>query len=126
MDSGDRFTVAPDIGWFYLIELEPEHDPGRFKIGFTTDPEGRLRHHRCSAPFAKYRKTWPCKRLWERTAIDCLTADTDKLHTEVFRTVSIDRVLERGDCFFALMPSVEPIEVPVPDDDISTVDSCPE
>lgn len=24
-----------DIGFFYLIQLEPDHDPGRFKVGFT-------------------------------------------------------------------------------------------
>lgn len=31
-----------EIGYFYLVQLEPEHDNGRFKVGFTTDIEGRL------------------------------------------------------------------------------------
>lgn len=121
IDSGDDDTsqFAPDIGWFYVIELEPEHDPGRFKVGFTNDVDDRLRKHRCSAPFAIYRKQWPCKRLWERTAMDCLTAGAVQLHTEVFRTDSLEHIVEIGDRFFALMPSVEPIAAPESDDVVS-------
>lgn len=26
-----------DVGVFYVIQLEPQHDPGRIKVGFTTD-----------------------------------------------------------------------------------------
>jgi hypothetical protein len=107
--TSDTAELAPDEGWFYLIQLEPEHDPGRCKVGFTTDLEGRLRHHRCSAPFSTYLKTWPCKRLWERAAIDCLTASAEQLHTEVFRTASLQQVMETGDRFFSIMPPVAPI-----------------
>jgi hypothetical protein len=107
-DNSDVLELAPDEGWFYLIQLEPQHDPGRFKVGFTTDLDGRLRHHRCSAPFAAYLKTWPCKRLWERAAIDCLSAGAEQLHTEVFRATSLDQVREKGDDFFAVMPPIAP------------------
>jgi hypothetical protein len=104
--NSDILEFAPDEGWFYLIQLEPEHDPGRFKVGFTTDLEGRLRHHRCSAPFAVYKKTWPCRRTWERAAIDCMTIGHEQLHTEVFRGASLDEVATRGDQFFMVMPPV--------------------
>ena len=104
--ASDIAEFAPDEGMFYLIQLEPEHDPVRFKVGFTTDLDGRLRHHRCSAPFAVYRKTWPCRRTWERAAIDCLTTGLEQLHTEVFRGSSLDDVAERGDRFFSVMPPV--------------------
>ena len=104
--TSDIAEFAPDEGWFYLIQLEPEHDPGRFKVGFTTDLDGRLRHHRCSAPFAVYKKTWPCRRTWERAAIDCLASGVEQLHTEVFRGRSLDEAVRRGDQFFSVMPSV--------------------
>lgn len=61
---------SDDAGYFYVIQLEPAHDPGRFKVGFTMDLDGRLQKHRCSAPFSTYLNTWPCKRVWERAAID--------------------------------------------------------
>lgn len=116
--NSEIVEFAPDEGWFYLIQLEPEHDPGRFKVGFTTDLDGRLRHHRCSAPFAVYKKTWPCRRTWERAAIDCMTIDHEQLHTEVFRGSSLDEVAARGDQFFMVMPSVsvlsEAEDEPVP------------
>jgi hypothetical protein len=102
----DGLPLDPDEGWFYVIQLEPEFDPGRVKVGFTTDLEGRLRHHRCSAPFASYTRTWPCRRAWERAAIDCLTFELVQLHTEVFRTSSIDEVVARGEKFFDVMPTV--------------------
>lgn len=108
-DSAGR-SDAPeflsDEGWFYLIQLEPALDPGRIKVGFTTDRDGRISNHRCSEPFAVYHKSWPCRRTWERTAIDCVTAGLEQLHTEVFRGPSVEAVAARGDQFFLLMPVV--------------------
>jgi len=80
--------------------------PGRFKGGFTVTVPERLRSLRCSAPFTKVVRTWPCKMLWERTAIDCVTEGCKQLHTEVFRTQSIEPVLQRCEQFFNLMPKV--------------------
>jgi len=89
-----------------VVQLEPTHDRGRFKVGFTTDIDGRLRHHRCSAPFAQCVRTWPCRRTWERAAIDCVTIGAEQLHTEVFRVDSIHVVIERTDEFFGVMPVI--------------------
>ena len=95
-----------EIGVFYLLALEPDHDPGRFKLGFAVHLPERLQKHRCSAPLLKVVRSWPCKRLWEKTAIDAVTVGCERLHTEVFRTDSISAVVERGDRFFAVMPKV--------------------
>lgn len=97
---------ADDIGAFYLIQLELDHDPSRFKVGFATEIEGRLRKHRCSAPFARCLKSWPCRRTWERAAIDCVTERCEQLHTEVLRAVSLDRVTARAEAFFSVMPAL--------------------
>lgn len=98
-------TTQPDVGGvFYLIQLEPEHDPGRFKLGFATNIEEGLRSHKTAAPFSKVLKTWPCKLLWEKTAIECASQGCVRLHTEVFRTESIDEVQSRCEQFFKLMP----------------------
>ncbi len=98
---------SDDVGFFYLIQLEPEHDRGRFKVGFTTDLEGRLRKHRCAAPFAQYLFSFPAKRVWERAAIDCVTNGCEQLHTEVFRAESLEQVANRAQSFFSVMPSLE-------------------
>lgn len=96
-----------DFGLFYLIQLEPEYDPGRIKLGFATNLNERLRSHRCSAPFAKVIGTWSCKLLWEKTAIESVTVNCEKLHTEVFRSVSINDVKDRCHRFFAVMPNLD-------------------
>lgn len=103
---GNLNELGLDEGVFYLIQLEPDHDPGRIKLGFTTELEGRLRKHRCSAPFAISVKSWPCRRTWERAAMDCITVDAEQIHTEIFRVKSIMDVIEKADKFFAIMPSV--------------------
>lgn len=100
--------LSDDVGFFYLIQLEPEHDARRFKVGFTMDLDGRLQKHRCSAPFAQYVGTWPCKRVWERAAIDCATSGCEQLHTEVFRAESLEQVTTRAQSFFSMMPSLGP------------------
>ena len=114
-DAIDGDFVAIESGVFYLIQLEPKHDPGRFKVGFAVSIAERLRAHRCSAPFANVVKTWPCRRLWERTAIDGVTAGCEKLHTEVFRTDDLNTVIMRCDQFFAFMPKVISNELTVDD-----------
>lgn len=70
--SAPEDMLPTEYGVFYLVQLEPEHDPGRFKVGFASNIEERMRSHRCSAPFAKVVKTWPCRSLWEKTSIDCV------------------------------------------------------
>ncbi len=106
--SDEVIDLVSEGGFFYVVQLEPEHDPGRIKVGFTTDIDGRLRKHRCSAPFAICAKSWPCRRTWERAAIDCVTAGLERLHTEVFRAESTADVVQRGDEFFDVMPKLAP------------------
>lgn len=96
--------IPMEIGVFYLVQLEPVHDPGRCKAGFASNMNERLRAHHCAAPFAKVIKTWPCRSLWEKTVIDCVCDGCERLHTEVFRTDSIAQVVEKCDEFFSLMP----------------------
>jgi hypothetical protein len=103
-DVEENGFYSVEQGVFYLIQLEPTHDPRRFKVGFATDMTQRLRAIHCAAPFATVLKTWLCRRLWEKTAIDCVTANCEQVHTEVFRTDSVDEVAGRCDKFFAMMP----------------------
>lgn len=90
----------------YLILTEPGLDPGRFKVGISTDVAERLRSHRTSAPFSKLVKTWPCRARWEKTAIDCIADGCEQLGPEVFRTEHIQDVIRRADRFFELMPAL--------------------
>lgn len=99
-------ALLVDQGWFYLFVLEPDHDPGRFKVGFATNVSERRRALRCSAPLLKLMGKWPCKRLWEKTAIECVAEGCERLHTEVFRTTSLQTVLAKCDRFFELMPTL--------------------
>lgn len=113
-------ALLAERGVFYLLSLEPIHDPGRFKVGFAASLPERLRQHRCAAPLAAVVETWPCKRLWEKTAIDCVTDGCERIHTEVFRTALITTVQKKCAQFFAMMPPLsgpteerpEPIQPP--------------
>lgn len=105
--EGTEGCTPVEEGVFYLVQLEPELDPGRFKVGFAASLPERLRHLRCSAPFAAVLKSWPCRRLWEKTAIDCVSVGCERLHTEVFRAASLDEVVVRCEGFFAIMPPVQ-------------------
>jgi len=103
-EAPETIVDSDAAGVFYLIQLEPEHDPGRFKLGFATNIEERLLSHKTAAPFSKVQNTWPCKLLWEKTAIECVAQNCERLHTEVFRAESIEEVESRCEQFFALMP----------------------
>jgi hypothetical protein len=51
-------------------------------------------------------QTWPCKLLWEKTAIEFITPECERLHTEVFRAATIESITERCEKFFSLAPLV--------------------
>jgi len=102
----DTDFYSAELGVFYLIQLEPNHDPQRFKVGFAANMADRLRSLRCSAPFSAVLKTWPRRRLWEKTAIDCVCTGCEQVHTEVFRATSIEDMMARCDRFFGMMPAL--------------------
>jgi hypothetical protein len=96
-------------GYFYLVKCEPKFDPGRFKVGFASNVSERMRHLKVSAPYSELQRTWPCRRLWEKTAIECVTDGCERLGTvgtEVFRTDSMEPVLAKCQEFFSLMPKL--------------------
>jgi hypothetical protein len=101
-----RNDTIDEKGVFYLIQLEPKCDSGRYKVGFATNLSERMRAHRCSAPFAQVVETWPCKPLWEKTAIDCVTQSCAQIHTEVFKTDDLELVKSKCENFFSQMPEI--------------------
>lgn len=93
-------------GWFYIIQLIPDLDPLRVKLGFASDPDVRLQAHRTAAPTAVFVKAWSCERAWEQAAIDSVTRIGCKLiANEVFQCDDLDALIERCEAFFDLMPS---------------------
>ena len=96
---------VPETGVFYAIQLVPELDPKRVKLGFAADITERLAQHRTAAPTARVARTWPCKRSWELTVMDAITACGCRLIlNEVFEVDDLSDLLARGDAFFALLP----------------------
>ncbi len=92
-------------GCFYIIQLVPEALPNRVKIGFADNVEQRLTQHKTAAPTAKLLKAWPCKRSWDYAVMDSITREGCKLVlNEVFEG-DIQGFIDRGDRFFAMMPT---------------------
>ena len=104
--SPETLLTDTEHGFFYLMKLEPQLDPGRFKVGFATDVQERMRKHKTSAPHVTLERQWPCKLVWEKTAIDCVTDGCQQLGVEVFRTSSIESVIAKCEEFFSLMPTL--------------------
>lgn len=106
--SESQENDATTSGYFYIIQLEPELDPRRLKLGFAASVDGRIRKHKTSAPFSKVLASWPCKLLWEKTVIDCLTENCERVYTEVFRVQDVGKTIQTAAAFFELMPKPFP------------------
>ncbi|NEX23401.1 hypothetical protein G3480_24425 [Thiorhodococcus mannitoliphagus] len=101
---GSSKPVEKEVGSFYVIQLIPELDDKRIKLGFADDINQRLAQHRTSAPTAKVLKSWPCKRSWEKTVIDALSCIGGKLIlNEVFEFSDVERVIDHADKLFSLL-----------------------
>ena len=102
---GDSKPVAKDVGEFYIIRLVPELDNRRVKMGFTNDLRVRLDQHRTAAPTADVAASWPCKRSWETTVMDCLADSNCRLIlNEVFECDDVDALVALADQLFQLLP----------------------
>ncbi len=98
-------VAVPEIGVFYVIQLVPELDPNRLKLGFAEGIDQRLSQHRTAAPTARVLRAWPCKRSWEITALDALTRVGCRLIlNEVFECEDLEALVERGEAFFSTLP----------------------
>jgi hypothetical protein len=94
-------------GYFYIIQLIPELDESRIKLGFASNVQNRLNSHRTAAPTAKLLKSWPCKKTWEIAAIASLTrCNCKSIGSEVYSFENIENLILEGNRFFELMPSV--------------------
>lgn len=105
----EKPVIPPDsgLGHFYIIQLIPELDPNRVKLGFTASVEKRLQQHKTAAPTASIVKAWPCKRTWEAAAMDSITRSGCQLlapQSEVYTCAGLDSLVERAEVFFSLLP----------------------
>lgn len=99
-------VALSDVGVFYVIQLVPDLDPKRLKLGFAESLEQRLSQHRTAAPTARVLRAWPCKRSWELTAMDALTRQGCRLIlNEVFECDEPEALVKRGDAFFSMLPA---------------------
>ncbi len=106
---GSGKAVTTESGVFYVIQLVPELDPYRIKLGFAIAIKDRLAQHRTAAPTASVLKTWPCKRSWEQTVIEALVAkDCRHILNEVYECDDLDALIQIGDALFDLLP--DPME----------------
>jgi hypothetical protein len=97
--------VAAESGLFYIIQLVPDLDANRVKFGFADDIQTRLAQLRTAAPTAQVVKTWPCRRAWEGTIIDTVSAAGCRLIlNEVYECDDLAVVVERADAVFGLLP----------------------
>jgi len=93
-----------NYGFFYLIQLIPEFQPNRVKIGFADDVNKRFREHQTSSPTAKLLGSWPCKRAWDQAVMDSLTRTGCKLVLNEVYEGDIQDFKDRADEFFGIMP----------------------
>jgi hypothetical protein len=101
-------VAVSDVGVFYVIQLVPDLDPKRLKLGFAESLKQRLSQHQTAAPTARVIGTWPCKRSWELTAMDALTRVGCRLIlNEVFECDEPNALVERGHAFFSTLPQPE-------------------
>lgn len=97
-------TVSSDTGLFYVVQLVPDLDPRRIKLGFAADLTDLLAQHRTAAPTAMLLRSWRCRRSWESTVMDCLSLHHCRLiSSEVFECDDLPALLVRAERWFAVM-----------------------
>lgn len=105
--------VLSRVGYFYMIHLLPQSQPGTVKLGYTTAPTRRFSQHQRMYPEALLVKQWHCLPEWEYPAIRYIAEGYTPIEREVFINCELNRMIERAEQFFAEAPTIDgeaPIE----------------
>lgn len=106
-DEGEISFLDDGLGWFYIIQIVPELEEGRVKLGFTNDVNARLVAHKTVVPTAEVLRTWPCNRKWEYAVIESVTrTGCTVLSREVFIFHNLEDLIKNCEAFFSIMPEV--------------------
>jgi excisionase family DNA binding protein len=92
------------LGYFYAIQLEPERQPTRFKLGWASVLERRLAQHQRERkrPDARIVASWPCRFGWEQTIIaEATRAQCLNVRGEEFLTDDPEVLLASLEGYFA-------------------------
>jgi hypothetical protein len=104
-DTRGTPVSSDDVGVFYIIQLVPELNPNRIKFGFAANVQERLTQHRTSAPTACILRSWPSRRTWEPTFIDCLASKgCELILNEVYECGDVAALLDYAEALFKMMP----------------------
>lgn len=103
----DSRPVENGTGVLYVVQIMPDADSSRIKLGYASDATRRLASYRTLSPSAALVKTWPCRSVWERAAIDSLTVGCSLIGGEVYTCTDMERLIQRGDMFFSCMPPLQ-------------------
>ncbi len=100
-------SIEVGSGSFYIVQIVPDLDEHRVKFGFATDTMRRLDSYKTISPSAQLVKMWPCRASWEIAAIASICrVGCVSMGGEVFTCDSLESIVERGDAFFEIMPSI--------------------
>ena len=104
-DTRGTPVVSEDVGVFYIIQIVPELDPNRLKFGFAANVQERLAQHRTSAPTGCILRSWPSRRTWEPTLLDCLASrGCELILNEVYECGDLEALLDYAEALFKLLP----------------------
>jgi len=99
------------LGVLYIVQVIPDVDPLRIKIGFAQDVGRRVAAYRIISPTVATVRIWQCRAAWERAAIDSIVAvHCTLIGGDVYTCTSLEHVLQRGDAFFACMPQLVSVQ----------------
>ena len=106
-DTKSELNNNRNYGFFYMIQLVPEFQPNRVKIGYADEVNKRFKEHQTASPTAKLIGHWPCKRAWDQAAMDSITRiDCTYVLNEVYEG-DVDEFKKRAENFFEIMPKPE-------------------
>ncbi|HKB03627.1 MAG TPA: hypothetical protein VKD90_15495 [Gemmataceae bacterium] len=92
-------------GYFLAVQLVPDLDPRRLKLGFTLDLRAWSVHFRVAAPTAVVAGCWRCRENWVATVIDCVSArGCSAIADSVFNCDDVPELVARANALFGLLP----------------------
>ncbi len=81
-------------GIFYIIQTNPHNIPKRYKFGFTSDLDNRIRSYKSVCPNMKIIKKFKCDNIHELPLLRMVSTYGNRIGQEVYEIENINRIIK--------------------------------
>ncbi len=81
-----------NVGFFYIVQINPDNIPNRYKCGFSNIPNQRISSYKTVCPNAKFVFKTKCDDFFEKPLLKMISKNSKQIGVEIFEIKDINKI----------------------------------